>query len=621
VSLERYRRNGDIEETAFGPQLTLLIGPRNSSKTTTLEMIDFCFGESDSAERALGTDVVSNYVGLRLNLSIRGQSHTIERALAQSFGPLTRIVIGENEQVDARSFSDWMMNELGWPRIEIPKGRQARLATETVPLTFRTLLRHIYRRENSWYEFASREEEYHRRAVTAFFLGLAESRYSNEDFRVGEAERNVRAVEAQLREVEDIASDIVARLGEELGLAGLRLDNIEVLNARLGEAEENVVSRRTEILRHLRASPRFVLEPTENYKDVSAELAKQSELENNLQAALEGYREALETNRGQLLRLDRLDDAIEVFGGMPVTLCPACQQLPPLSRPEAEAQGVCYVCGQAVSADVRRRRLELEKKALDREFEEISEILTRTREEVERVQQRQQELATELKSIGDRLDRERAELVAPFLSELEELSREAGALAQQRATLEGLGTLTGRRNQLAQELMRATEELEQAEAALRRAETVRRQGAERCATLADAMNGFLTDLGPEAWSFGRVTVVSEDFSFYVGTHPWEDVLGAESRVMFFLAYHYALLCVGRDVSIPRWGYSPGCALLDNPLQHGLRDVTVGRGLDQLVRATRGCDSQLIATLPRSVPMLEEAHVIHMPHSYGDEEVR
>ncbi len=614
-SLERYRYDGEVEETKFGAGLTLLIGPRNSSKTTTLEMIDFCFGDSDPAERALGRDVVVNYQGIRLRLAINNEIRTIDRAFTQSFGPLSRLVIDEQQQLDPRSFSDWIMEELGWPLLEIPRGRHPRFATETVPLTFRTLLRHIYRRENSWYEFATREEEFHRRAVVAFFLGLAESRYSNEEFRVGEAQRKVRAVEGQVREVEEIGSDTVARLGEQLGLGGLTLDNIDVLDAGLREAEATIVQRREWVLRRLRSSPGYTTEPTERYKLLSAELSKQGELENQLSVALDGYIEALETNRSQLLRLDRLDDAMDVFGGMPVTLCPACQQAPPLERGEAEASNVCYLCRQEVSADVRRRRLELEKRALDREYAEVSEIVNRTRAEIEEVQSSQQQLTAEIQSLGAWLDQERAEMVAPFLTELEELSREAGALAQQRATLEGLGALTARRNRLAQELDHAFQELEQAEKALRLADTARRRGAARCAALADRMNEFLSGLGPEVWNFGRITIAEEDFTFFVGTRPWDDVLGGESRVMLFLAYQFALLCIGRDGS--PWGYSPGLAILDNPLQQGLRDATVGRALDQIADATQRCNSQVIATLAHAVPITRSGDVIQLRHRYGE----
>jgi hypothetical protein len=259
--------------------------------------------------------------------------------------------------------------------------------------------------------------------------------------------------------------------------------------------------------------------------------------------------------------------------------------------------------------------LSLEKRALDREYAEVSEIVSRTREEIEQVQGRQQQLVAEIQSLGARLDQERAELVAPFLTELEELSREAGALAQQRATLEGLGALTGRRNQLAQGLDHALLELEEAEKSLRLADAARRRGADRCAALADRMNEFLSGLGPEVWNFGRITIAEEDFTFFVGTRPWDDVLGGESRVMLFLAYQYALLCIGRDGS--PWGYSPGLAILDNPLQQGLRDATIGRALDQIADATQQCDSQVIATLAHAVPITRSADIVHLRRRYGE----
>lgn len=175
-TLRKYRSDGEIEVMSFDPRVSVIVGPPNSSKTTSLRMIDFCLGDADPADRALGPAIVENYLGLELDLSVSGTRYTVRRGIQSTFGLLTRVRVGDAD-LALRDFQAWLMRELDWPELSVPKGRDPRVATELVPLTFRSLLRHIYRKENSWLDFASREEEFLRRAVIAYFLGFAEALY------------------------------------------------------------------------------------------------------------------------------------------------------------------------------------------------------------------------------------------------------------------------------------------------------------------------------------------------------------------------------------------------------------------------------------------------------------
>jgi hypothetical protein len=133
-----FRHDGDVEELSFRADSTAIIGPRNSSKTTTLKMIDFCLGDSDTVENALGSAVAETYVALELTILAGDEEHLILRALDRSFGQLTKVVV-DGMPLETREFQSWIMTQLHWPELYIPRGRVARYATERVPLTFRSV--------------------------------------------------------------------------------------------------------------------------------------------------------------------------------------------------------------------------------------------------------------------------------------------------------------------------------------------------------------------------------------------------------------------------------------------------------------------------------------------------
>jgi hypothetical protein len=260
VSLTQYERDGEIVALNLDSTTALLVGPRNSSKTTTLRMIDYCLGDDGSAQHTFGPDVASRYVGIQLELELPTGRHTLRRSFTPEFGLLTRVRVDDIHDLDPRQFNDWIMGELGWPTYQIPRGRIPQLATDLVPLTFRTLWRHVYRREDSWLEFASQEQEFHRRAVLAFFLGLAGTRYSNVEFQQAAAQRRVAELTEQLADLDRLADETVGRVAQELGLPATSTTTIAEREEELREEAQALGEARATVTHGLQSTEGFVSE-------------------------------------------------------------------------------------------------------------------------------------------------------------------------------------------------------------------------------------------------------------------------------------------------------------------------------------------------------------------------
>ncbi|MGW4904001.1 hypothetical protein ACWEO9_01990 [Streptomyces albidoflavus] len=65
---------GETEEYAFDTaKLNILLGVRNSSKTTTLRVIDYCLGDRGTPVKALNAAVADKYQALSIDVRINGQ--------------------------------------------------------------------------------------------------------------------------------------------------------------------------------------------------------------------------------------------------------------------------------------------------------------------------------------------------------------------------------------------------------------------------------------------------------------------------------------------------------------------------------------------------------------------
>lgn len=614
LELRRICRDGTIEETQFDPTLTLLVGPSNSSKTTTLRMIDYCLGNDDPREKALWPTVATSYVGLELSFEMTHGTHTLRRALDESFGRVGKIEVDQEELVPS-DFQSWLMKALDWPETVIPKGRNPLLAFETQRLTFRALLRHMYRREGSWLDFASGEEEYLRRAVLSFFLGSAASTEQLGEYRVGEATRRRDAAAEKLRDVTESGRQFLSELSDSLSLDDLRPETLDEAEAAVRSRVAEYAEQRARLQTQLESTPGFDAGLSIRYQTATDALQGARARESELAATVDAYVGAEHDLEAQTLRLERARESVEVFSEIPVAVCPACGSAvqTPVNLVDSSE---CYVCHHEVKPDARERRIDLEKLALGRERAELREVADRTRGELGEAEALRLALESDLIALRAEMDRRRANLIAPHVTELESLSRLEGAGEQQLATLGAARNFLRRQQGAAAALESAVAEVEQAEVALSGVSRERLAAHKRCSKVAERMTGFLRHLKSSTWTFGDITLAEEGLSFYVGREPWQYALGSEAKTLFFLAYHSGLMRLARD--FPGEAHSPPFTLLDNPLQQGIDISDVARALDQLAMVAQEEGKQLVVTSSKDLPLSESHQVVHFTRQYAPE---
>ena len=612
---------GESEEYIFdGAATTALIGPANSSKTTTLNVIDYCLGDRDSVGSALGAAIEEKYLAVATEITIDGAPHRLTREFA--FGRRGRILVDETLALSPPELSDWLLQRLGWPRLSIPLGRNPATATQLTTLSFRSCLRHIYRKEDSWTEFANKEEEFLRRAVVSLFLGFAPSRYETAEYELGRAQREVAGAEAVHRDVLASTDEAVGALVTQLNLPPViditSLGSVQAeLAQRLGTAtaeRDELTARASQAAKaHDQETPGLDPDLPEELERAASEAAAAAQAVASLQELLSEHEHSKSLVEGDLSRLQRLSDAVDAFDDVPVRLCPACEQIVDPGRFHNES--ACYLCSQPVSGDIRKRRAEREQRSLQAELIEIAEAIARTRTDLEKARRSEEEWSERRRQLANKLHDARVSSLAPFMAALEDVSTDIGRIRQQIAAIPALRTILMRRAAALAAVQKAQSEVERLRHLADQEAGTASDATDRCAAFADRMNEFLSGFRAITWSEGPVTISAEDLTFYVGTRPWNEQLGAENKVLFFQAYNYALLHL--TLLQDKRTCSPGVLMLDNPFQQGLSPVIVVDAIERLAALAERSGSQLIIAQHRDANRIRFPHAeIHMAHEYA-----
>lgn len=620
LRIELILDSGEVE--AFDLErspVTFITGERNSSKTTTLKVVDFCFGSRKSAERLLGPTVAASYQAVAIDIATNGVRHRLVRELR--YGLKTKVLI-DGEIYELPEVSDWVLGALGWPVLQIPLGMNPATATQETPLAFRALLRHMYRRETSWTEFASQEEEFLRRAVVSLFLGFAPQRYESATFELGQATRALGQAEAAHREALGSTQKTINQLTQQLDLPTV-MDAKDLTNARgLLEAQlRNAAAMRDSITKSAESAALQAdadagadAEVTARIQQLSLDVVEGSQRLAQLRVVLSEHRKSAETARGEIHRLDRLRDSVGVFEQIPVRVCPACEQA---VDPAGHDHRGCYVCGQEVTIDMRQARAEREIRALQAELVDLQEVIERTEAELSNASAAQSRTEGERTLLTAQLQDRRRTALAPFMAQLEDSSVEIGRLRQQLAAFPALAAIFERTEKTSEAVDEAQSEVDRLRGISDDELRISSDSAKRCEQFADFMNEFLSQMPTDGtWIGLSVTVSSEDVAFFVGTGRWDSKLGAETKVLFFLAYTYALVRLA-GVQDART-CAPGVLLLDNPYQQGIPSKEVERALDIIGEAAHTTGSQVVVTQTRSARSFGFAHEeIHMQKVYAD----
>jgi len=151
--VERRTCSGSNEELRFLPGVNLLVGRPNTGKTKWLQTVDYLLGDTgeNPFEAVDEQGLAEKYESAGVELVIGEEHFWIERRW-QEQGARTKIFI-DDKGTTAKDFQQWLTQKLGIPPVNFPKGNP--MSGQTWPeLSFRMLLRHIYRQQRFWGDIA-----------------------------------------------------------------------------------------------------------------------------------------------------------------------------------------------------------------------------------------------------------------------------------------------------------------------------------------------------------------------------------------------------------------------------------------------------------------------------------
>lgn len=571
TSISRRLATGNVETLSFTEGVSVLVGRPNTGKTKWLQLLDYLLG--DNGENPFGSaeedGLSKKYEAASATLKIGDQSFLIERAW-RAPGAKTKIIV-EGESMTAQAFQHWLLEKLGIPLLNFPKGNP--MSGQTWPeLSFRMLLRHIYRQQRFWGGLADQQPEAEQHAVIMQFLGLAERVFTDDYGELVTRKLDVERLKSRREQynetLESLAREIIAEPGLTVSVNTLSLaaanDRLTVEIARLqreriimlNEGRDRAVppDRRGHIaqLGERRASAVVKLEEDRRRIESVAERL----------ADVKRYRSELVEELG---RLSRAEDAGTILSDLKVTHCPACDQ--PVNA-MSSSSGECFLCHQhlpgttpeqlgAVRLQFESDRLKGELKEADELVEVLARDLDKARSEASASEDKLQRIEVELAPARQAV----AALVQDEVSAIDTALGEANERRRQLARVAGALELEADLSSRIAALEKEIEPLQN-----RVNEVVRATDFDTSATaLEDGMNAYLNAINairPNVWRHSpiRVDVSRSSFAIRVGTKHWHTALGGTDTLYFLMAYHYGLL----SLSNHQGRHYPGLAIIDVP---------------------------------------------------------
>jgi hypothetical protein len=550
----------------------VLIGVPNTGKTKWLQMLDYLLGDpgNNPFEGATETGLADKYVSAGANLRIGEALYRVERHWQES-GAKTKVFI-DGKGLNPSEFQEWLLQQLGVPLLHFPRGNP--MSGQTWPeLSFRMLLRHMYRQQRFWGDLADKQPEAEQVACVLQFLGVAERLYT-EDYaqliaKKMEIER-LRGRRDQYNEtLGDIARDILSEpsVSVTLTIAGVKKAK-ESVGAEIERLRENRIAMiekardtavppqersRVSRLAERRAQLIAILEKTRRSMDESSERLSD----------LKTYSDDLTE---ELSRMNRAADAGSVLADLKITHCPACDQVVANDGVDHEH---CFLCHQSVQAEpmleeLGSARLQFEQNRLNGELKETVELTGVLDRElaalVSEVKLREEELTT----IEDELVPARSNVGALVQTEVSEIDMALGKAGERIRQIDRVLAALDLGKNLTEKISALQNEIgplqDRVEAMI---ESIDFRAA--ASALEDGMNDYLNEVNsirPGSWKHSAVTITlsRSKLDIRVGQRRWQQALGGTDTLYFLMAYQFGLL----TLSDKDGAHYPGLSIIDLP---------------------------------------------------------
>lgn len=570
-SLERRLATGNVEHLTFESGVNVFVGRPNTGKTMWLQTLDFLLGDTgmNPYEQSDEGGLAEKYEAASATICIGDETFRIERRWREA-GAKGKVFVGD-EGMLAKDFQHWLMEKLGIPLVNFPKGNP--MSGQTWPeLSFRTLLRHVFRQQRFWSGLVDQQPDNEQHASLLLFLGLAERIYSEDYGKLVDLKLKSMRVRARREQYSETLNDLaVDLLDSEDATLSVNETTVSAALKRLQDEIERLQTRKLEVLTTASDAslpvsdrPRIVElghARAAALEDVTVARQKRLGAEDRL-AEVRRYRADL---AAEIERMGRVADASELLADLKVTHCPACDQgIIPYKKPDH-----CFVCHQHLPeepgvAGLGEVRLQFEQDRLNAELLEAGELIAILGRDVDKQTKAYRDADEALRTIEVELAPARRAVAAVAQADVSAIDVALGKAAERQrqmgrvaAALELGKSLTKQVQALEDEIKPLQEKVDEANRSIDFNAAAQK--------LEEGMNAYLAALNvqrPDTWKHNMVEVdiSKSSTSFRVGRKRWRGALGGTDSLYFLMAYQYGLLSLSPVADM----HYPGLAIIDVP---------------------------------------------------------
>lgn len=577
--ISRIDTNGEEETLEFVDGVNIIVGPANSGKTVWLAMIDYVLGDDSTAEKAFfgkqdihGNKLSQIYSEVRAIIEIDHTEYVLERKWKEQGISSKTLVDGKS--MDTKEFSKFILDKL-----QIPTGRFLQgnpySKNSILDISFRMMLRHIYRQERFWGNLADEQLPMQQYAVLTQFLNLANKIFALDEEKLIEKKKELFKAETEKEQYETTLDRIVRGFnydgGENLVYATTNLtkEKIKALEARseaLLQERNAVISGAATGLLQVRG------EDINQYEEVKLSQARavtltafeklQLDREQHQQRTRK-YESILASSVAELERLTRVQTTSELFADLKVTHCPACDQAVHDTNKHPDH---CFVCHQQLPVEPQTKetdRLAFEISQVQAEQRELTEVLVKMKLGKDELEKQMYALRNDLGRIERDLAPIRQKLAGLVDARLGVIDQERGRLLEQVENYRRIAKSLETKTQLAARITVLQNQVNDLEKDVARlgSPNFSQASDDLVEGMKDYINAIIQDR-PARWNqSGSISLLINEkgFEFYIGQTKWSSP-GGTTKLYFLFAYHYGLLSLtGKD------GYHyPGLLIMDFP---------------------------------------------------------
>lgn len=606
LRLERQLSSGASEALTFSHGVNLFIGPPSSGKTTWLQTFDYLLGDTGENLYEDEAALADKYVSACAHLSINGEVFIIQRRWKEK-GSKSKVYVGD-EAMPAKDFQHWLMQRLKLPLLHFPKGNP--FSGQTWPeLSFRMLLRHVYRQQRFWSGIADQQPEGEQHACLLQFLGIAESIFTEDYGKLVELRIKLQKLSARREQYSETLNELAKEILAEPGLTvSITRNSLNAARERLLKNSDELLLRRVEILTH---GSDTAIEP-----EYRGHLARLGQIRVEALVGLEDDQEhlkKLQERKSELVRynnelieelkrLERAQDAGEVLSDLRITHCPACDQ----AIKNAKLGTVeCFLCHQHLPTEPQIEglgvvRLKFEQSRLNGELYEVEVLVELLTQDIAKYEMSIFSKREQLLSVERELQPSRSAVSALTQEEVSSIDMQLGVANERERQLGRISKAVGVEDNLDQQIQAIENQIKPLAVSVDR--LAREVDFDQAAGfLEDGMNDYLNSLNrqrPNVWPHSQINVdlSKSSFGLRVGRRSWSKALGGTDTLYFLMAYHYGLLTLSHKIGC----HYPGITIIDLPGDFlgediGDKENFIVQPFIDLMQQEEFSDTQLIIT--------------------------